>query len=403
MAYRKRILLIFMIALLAMSAAVVSAIGEDDTDTPPGDDNVAPDATVEIANDEGGPVVLTGEVTYTNPFFTTGVSQPLIILEDQAGFVDRNEYFLFPQESQVLGQITSNFYESPFTYSVALPIEPQGSLRDVDHDGEEDTGVMYFINAEHPWTVLYRDKNAIFLEEELTTRKLGVPMEYTLVVRVFRFQKNDVIIIGSDGRDDIHINESEEIKIMNEDERQILYRIEDGRGILRGIVDSLLKKGRLTDDLSLLRIEFLNKDIEEKKNLPPILHDIIKTLMDFKKYKQMKEETLNFLKKLCNVYPLSESINKLIIYHFLKSRKYKECLEYLERFLYFVPDNNDFLYLAFILNKHLKKTKFAFEIIERLLLREPQNTRYQRSFLRIKKTTEVKMENSEKFKVQRAA
>lgn len=68
-----------------------------------------------------------------------------------------------------------------------------------------------------------------------------------------------------------------------------------------------------------------------------------------------------------------------------------------------MPDNNDFLYLAFILNKHLKKTKFAFEIIERLLLREPQNTRYQRSFLRIKKTTEVKMENSEKFKVQRAA
>lgn len=147
MAYRKRILLIFMIALLAMSAAVVSAIGEDDTDTPPGDDNVAPDATVEIANDEGGPVVLTGEVTYTNPFFTTGVSQPLIILEDQAGFVDRNEYFLFPQESQVLGQITSNFYESPFTYSVALPIEPQGSLRDVDHDGEEDTGVMVFAVA----------------------------------------------------------------------------------------------------------------------------------------------------------------------------------------------------------------------------------------------------------------
>ncbi|MAU08675.1 MAG: hypothetical protein CL607_02545 [Anaerolineaceae bacterium] len=147
MAYRKRFVLIFMIALLAMSAAVVSAIGEDDSDAPPDEDQIAPDTTVEIANPEGGPVVLRGEVSYTNPFFTSGVSQPLIILEDQAGFVDRNEYFLFPQESQVLGQITSNFYESPFTYSLALPIEPQGSLRDVDNDGEEDTGVMVFAVA----------------------------------------------------------------------------------------------------------------------------------------------------------------------------------------------------------------------------------------------------------------
>ncbi|GAB4510273.1 MAG: hypothetical protein OHK0046_06800 [Anaerolineae bacterium] len=101
----------------------------------------------DIISDEGGPVLLTGRVTYTNPFFTDGVSAPLIILEDQAGFVDRNEYFVFPPESQTLGQITSDFYNSPFTYSLALPIEPQGSLRDVDQDGEEDTGVMVFAVA----------------------------------------------------------------------------------------------------------------------------------------------------------------------------------------------------------------------------------------------------------------
>jgi C-terminal processing protease CtpA/Prc len=101
----------------------------------------------QITNDEGGPVSITGEVVYTNPFFTSGVTQPMVILEDQAGFVDRDEGFLFPRESQTLGQITSNFYESPFTYSIALPIEPQGSLRDVDHDSEEDNGVMIFAIA----------------------------------------------------------------------------------------------------------------------------------------------------------------------------------------------------------------------------------------------------------------
>lgn len=100
-----------------------------------------------VINDEGGPVVINGSVTYTNPFFTSGTAAPLIILEDQAGFVDRNESFLFPPESQALGQITSDFYTSPFTYSLALPVEPQGSLRDVDQDGQTDTGVMVFAVA----------------------------------------------------------------------------------------------------------------------------------------------------------------------------------------------------------------------------------------------------------------
>lgn len=114
----------------------------------------------QVINDEGGPVSITGEVVYTNPFFTSGVTQPMVILEDQAGFVDRDEGFLFPLASQTLGQITSNFYESPFTYSIALPIEPQGTLRDVDQDSEQDTGVMIFAIAY--WDNTWGDP---FLEE----------------------------------------------------------------------------------------------------------------------------------------------------------------------------------------------------------------------------------------------
>ncbi len=117
-------------------------------------------APATIVDDEGGPRVVRGEVTYTNLFFTSGVAQPLVILEDQAGFVDRNESFVFPPESQVLGQITSDFFTSPFTYSIALPIEPQGSLRDVDNDGDEDTGVMVFAVAY--WNNTFGDP---FLEE----------------------------------------------------------------------------------------------------------------------------------------------------------------------------------------------------------------------------------------------
>lgn len=86
---------------------------------------------VYFVNHDQGVVSLSGLVTYTNPFFTAGVAQPVIILEDQAGFVDRNPFFLMPLSSQTMGQITSDFFTSPFSYSLALPIEPQGSYRNV--------------------------------------------------------------------------------------------------------------------------------------------------------------------------------------------------------------------------------------------------------------------------------
>ncbi len=132
--------------------AVPEPTDEPDPDPEPSEepdeveDPVAGELAI-IVNDEGGPVSITGVVTYTNPFFTLGVAAPLVILEDQAGFVDRDENYLMPVASQTLGQITSDFYESPFNYSIALPIEPQGGYRDVDNDGEEDQGIQVFAPA----------------------------------------------------------------------------------------------------------------------------------------------------------------------------------------------------------------------------------------------------------------
>jgi C-terminal processing protease CtpA/Prc len=116
--------------------------------------------SAEIVNDEGGPVTITGDVTYTSGFFTAGVAEPLVILEDQAGFVDRNKGFLMPEESQVIGKITSDFFTSPFTYSIDLPIEPAASLRDVDQDEDSETGVMIYAVAY--WTNTWGDP---YLEE----------------------------------------------------------------------------------------------------------------------------------------------------------------------------------------------------------------------------------------------
>ncbi len=104
---------------------------------------------------QGGPKIVTGKVTYTNSFFTSGVAEPEIILEDEGGFVTRNRKFVIPIQSQVIGEITSDFYTSPFTYSLSLPAEPNGTLHDVNHDGKKDTGVMVFAVAY--WTNTWGD------------------------------------------------------------------------------------------------------------------------------------------------------------------------------------------------------------------------------------------------------
>ena len=101
------------------------------------------------------PKIVSGKVTYTNTFFTAGVAEPEVILEDEGGFVTRNRKFVIPVESQVIGQITSDFFTSPFTYTLSLPSEPNGTLHDVNHDAVKDTGVMVFAVAY--WTNTWGD------------------------------------------------------------------------------------------------------------------------------------------------------------------------------------------------------------------------------------------------------
>ena len=104
---------------------------------------------------DAGPKIVTGSVAYTNSFFTQGVAEPEVILEDEGGFVTRNRKYVIPIKSQVIGEITSDFYTSPFTYSLSLPAEPNGSLHDVNHDNKQDTGVMVFAIAY--WTNTWGD------------------------------------------------------------------------------------------------------------------------------------------------------------------------------------------------------------------------------------------------------
>ncbi len=145
-------------AMIVVFSLILSACGGVQPFGSGGDSSgvEATEPAAEAVTPQGeGPTVVTGSVTYTDLFFTMGVAEPIVILEDQGGFVTRDRKFLIPTESQVMGQITSDFYTSPFTYSLTLPAVPNGTLHDVDNDGQTDTGVMIFAVAY--WTNTWGD------------------------------------------------------------------------------------------------------------------------------------------------------------------------------------------------------------------------------------------------------
>jgi len=123
---------------------------------------------------------------------------------------------------------------------------------------DDENGLMYYINAEHPWVVLYREGRASFIEESLLLRKIGISgLEGFLQVRTFSLRQGDVIIVGSDGRDDILDGvDASGGRVINEDEYLFLGRVEEGRGMLPEIENAVLAHGALTDDFTMVRIAY---------------------------------------------------------------------------------------------------------------------------------------------------
>ena len=126
---------------------------------------------------------------------------------------------------------------------------------------DEQSGVLYLLNAEHPRTVLYRNSRARFLEDESGAARLGVLLpRKQLEILKFKLEKGDIIIMGSDGRDTLLGDPGENSRakkriVYNED--AFLLSVERANGNLHKIYRYTRKSGKLIDDISLIRLSYL--------------------------------------------------------------------------------------------------------------------------------------------------
>ena len=99
----------------------------------------------------------------------------------------------------------------------------------------------------------------------------------------FQILPGDVLLIGSDGRDDISIsNGTDGTRVINENENLFLGVVEISDADLNRIYENLLKQGEITDDLSLLRLEYIGSPIH-KKSLSNVEKKLIHTSRELQK------------------------------------------------------------------------------------------------------------------------
>ncbi len=97
-----------------------------------------------IANNESGPVLVTGQWNYKNFIITTQYLEPVVVLLDVSRMIQGNYIDFVPRTGQIIGQLTSPFSSPPVNYQVMVPRKPTGQYVDLDNNGHKDTGIQIF-------------------------------------------------------------------------------------------------------------------------------------------------------------------------------------------------------------------------------------------------------------------
>jgi len=239
---------------------------------------------------------------------------------------------------------------------------------------DEESGLMYFINAEHPWCILYRDNKAVFIEEELTFRKLGTQgVKGKIWIQTFQLQAGDVVFIGSDGKDDILI-EAGETMVMNENETLILEKIEKSQGQLVPLVEILKKTGEITDDLSILRISFKENigGIHQKEREAALASQRMAEPVIFLYENGNYQDALKKGELLYKEKP-DLDVARLLVQTALKLKDYARVFKYSREVFRKNPEDSKYIYLASLSAKVNKNFKDSIDLGERFRLRDPEN------------------------------
>lgn len=243
-----------------------------------------------------------------------------------------------------------------------------------------ENGYVYYINAEHPWNILYRDGVASFLETELSMRKLGFPKNNThFQIKTFALLDGDVLLIGSDGRDDLSLTNESGDRYINEDETLIIRFVERTDGSLFPLVKEIEQNGEVTDDISFLRIQYQSDKL--KYTLPEeIRSQFTKIQTEVKKgnHEAALRDLLSLIKKTS--HPSFHSLAGKILFH---QKRWEDAIFHLKLAFTANPSKENLLYLVAKAEYEINKLGEAVIWSERLFLRNKSHKQNTKLFFNI--------------------
>ena len=239
---------------------------------------------------------------------------------------------------------------------------------------DEATGLIYFINAEHPTAVLYRNKGASFVEEKNYYRKLGTTgVEGGIHLETLQMKPGDVLFIGSDGKDDLVMGEQNGQRIINEDETLFLKHVEKAEGDLEAIFHLIQNTGELMDDFSLLRLGFREEDWPAKA--------AVLSGENKEKYLQAKEleeqgdlrGALDLLEAVASDAPELDPLYRKMASLSTKLGEYWKAAIYSERYSILRPEDEEMIFASASFYRKVGQFDKAADFAERLRLRKPED------------------------------
>jgi len=202
-------------------------------------------------------------------------------------------------------------------------------------------GKLFYLNAEHPFTVLYRNGVSSFIDDQIHTRKFGSNHFGGPEILEYQLEPGDILFCGSDGRDDLELRKDEAgIRVINENEFLFLEHIQRAEGDLQKLIEIIQLTGNLTDDLSLMKIHYLGVPIQRPNKTP----DEIQNLFQEAKYKLRTKNYKSAYKNALNLYELepdSPEVNKLIGKCAYLVKEYSKAAYHLEKAFYLKNDYHD--------------------------------------------------------------
>lgn len=236
---------------------------------------------------------------------------------------------------------------------------------------DEENGFLYYINAEHPASVIYRNGEASFLDEDLLFRKLGTQgVSGKLYILTHQLQHNDVLIAGSDGRDDLLLGHTEKgNRIINENEFLFVDTVRDAEGNLKTIKEFLLKRGDLTDDLSLLRVKY-HGDGPNKQIIPTDARNLLK-----KAHNRIRNNNKSTAFSILATLHDSKipQVHKELGIAYQQMGDFESAARHSQQYIDTMPMDNEMIYRTSLIYKRLRKLEDAADLAERIRLRQPGN------------------------------